>query len=330
MQEYRNKILHGDCIELLGRVTEPFADLVFADPPFNVGFRYDKYHDKLEKNNYLAWTRDWMAECVRLLLPHGSLYVAIADDYAAHIRLIGEDLGLSVRNWIIWNYTFGQQTTAKFAKSHTHILYFVKDVKNFIFNDLAIRIPSDRQLFYNDARANGTGKIPDDTWNCYSRVCGTFKERQGWHPCQMPELLLARIISASSNPGNLVMDPFSGSGTTAAVALQLGRDYCGTETSEDYVKNSIQRLEDLSKPAEASETLFGSLDKRESLELKRLFVEMEIQAKIILETPLFLEAFIKQFHLRMNNGKTYDHTLIQNALRELCTWVTRKQIKMRD
>jgi site-specific DNA-methyltransferase (adenine-specific) len=326
MQEYRNKILHGDCIELLGKVTEPFADLVFADPPFNVGFRYDKYHDKLEKNNYLAWTRDWMAECVRLLLPHGSLYVAIADDYAAQIRLIGEDLGLSVRNWIIWNYTFGQQTTQKFAKSHTHILYFVKDVKNFVFNDFAIRVPSDRQLFYNDARANSTGKIPDDTWSCYSRICGTFKERQGWHPCQMPELLLARIISASSNPGDLVLDPFSGSGTTAATALQLGRDYCGIEISEDYVKNTLQRLEDISKPA-AADTLFGSLNAHESLELKRLFVEMEIQAKIILETPLFLEAFIKQFHLRMNNQKNYDPGLIQNALGELCTWVTRKQLK---
>jgi DNA modification methylase len=326
MQEYRNKILHGDCIELLGKVTEPFADLVFADPPFNVGFRYDKYHDKLEKNNYLAWTRDWMAECVRVLKPHGSLYVAIADDYAAHIRLIGEDLGLSVRNWIIWNYTFGQQTTAKFAKSHTHILYFVKDVKNFVFNDLAIRVPSGRQLFYNDARANSTGKIPDDTWSCYSRVCGTFKERQGWHPCQMPELLLARIISASSNPGDLVLDPFSGSGTTAATALQLQRDYCGCETSEDYVKNTLGRLDELSKPA-AVDTLFGSLDNRESLELKRLFVEMEIQAKIILETPLFLDAFIKQFHLRMNNQKQYDPGLIQNALKELCTWVTRKQLK---
>ena len=73
------------------------------------------------------------------------------------------------------------------------------------------------------------GKMPDDVWNTYSRVCGTFKERQGWHPCQMPELLLARIIALSSNPGDLVLDPFIGSGTTAAAARQLNRTYCGID-----------------------------------------------------------------------------------------------------
>jgi len=321
MQEYRNKILCGDCIDLLGAIREPFADLVFADPPFNVGFRYDKYHDKLEKNNYLAWTRDWMTACVQVLKAHGSLYVAIADDYAAHIRLIGEELGLTVRNWIIWHYTFGQQTTQKFAKSHTHILYFVKDVKNFVFNDYAIRVPSDRQLLYNDARADGRGKIPSDTWTCYSRVCGTFKEREGWHPCQMPELLLARIIATSSRPGDLVLDPFSGSGTTAAAAKQLGRDYCSIDTSDDYVKNAILRLEEIETPQESDN---GKLTTKESFELKRLYVEMGIDTKVLLEEPFLLELFAKQFHLRMNNQKDYNRSLIQNALKELTTWVIRK------
>jgi site-specific DNA-methyltransferase (adenine-specific) len=321
MQDYRNEILCGDCIEVLGAIHEPFADMVFADPPFNVGFRYDKYHDKLEKNNYLAWTRDWMAVCVQVLKAHGSLYVAIADDYAAHIRLIGEDLGLSVRNWIIWHYTFGQQTTQKFAKSHTHILYFVKDTKNFVFNDYAIRVPSDRQLLYNDARADERGKIPSDTWTCYSRVCGTFKEREGWHPCQMPELLLARIIATSSNAGDLVLDPFSGSGTTAAAAKQLGRDYCGIDTSDDYVKNAILRLEEIETPKETGD---AGLNTKESFELKRLYVEMGIDTKVLLEESFLLDLFAKQFHLRMNNQKDYDRSLIQNALKELTTWIIRK------
>ncbi|MEN6307561.1 MAG: DNA methyltransferase [Anaerohalosphaeraceae bacterium] len=321
MHEYHNNILLGDCIELLDKIDQPFVDMVFADPPFNVGFRYDKYHDKLEKNNYLAWTRDWMTACLRVLKPHGSFYIAIADDYAAHIRIIGEELGLSVRNWIIWHYTFGQQTTQKFAKSHTHILYFVRDVKNFVFNDLAVRIPSDRQLYYNDARAISIGKIAGDTWDCYSRVCGSFKERQGWHPCQMPELLLARAVAVSSNPGDMVLDPFSGSGTTAAAALQLGRNYCGFDISEDYVINSRKRLADLKTQIETNST--APLNQFESFELKRLFVEMGIHAQTILDTPLFLEAFIKQFHIRMNNGKTYDRSAIQKALKELTTWVAR-------
>jgi site-specific DNA-methyltransferase (adenine-specific) len=322
MKDYRNKILCGDCIELLGKVKEPFADLVFADPPFNIGYQYDKYHDKVEKNNYLAWTRDWMAACERILKPSGSFYVAIGDDYAAHIRIIGEELGLTVRNWIIWYYTFGQQTKLKFAKSHTHILYFVKDPKDFIFNDYAIRVPSDRQLIYNDSRSNSTGKIPDDTWNCYSRVCGTFKEREGWHPCQMPELLLARIIAVSSNPGDLVFDPFNGSGTTAAAALQLGRDYCGIDISEDYTKNTEKRLAELSK--QIKQHCNGSLAIAEQIELKRLFAEMGFDAKTLIENAKYFKLFSRQFELRMNNGKNYDSALIEQALKELTTWVIRK------
>jgi site-specific DNA-methyltransferase (adenine-specific) len=322
MKDYQNKILCSDCIELLGKVKEPFADLVFADPPFNIGYQYDKYHDKVEKNNYLAWTRDWMAACERALKPHGSFYVAIGDDYAAHVRIIGEELGLTVRNWIIWHYTFGQQTKQKFAKSHTHILYFVKDSKNFVFNDYAIRVPSDRQLIYKDSRANSTGKIPDDTWNCYSRVCGTFKEREGWHPCQMPELLLARIIAVSSNAGDLVFDPFNGSGTTAAAAVQLGRNYCGIDISEDYVKNSMIRLAELSK--QVKQVHNGTLSITEQIELKRLFAEMGYDAKTLLENSKYFKLFSRQFELRMNNDKNYDETLMEQALKELTTWVIRK------
>lgn len=322
MKDYRNKILCGDCIELLGKVKEPFADLVFADPPFNIGYQYDKYHDKVEKNNYLAWTRDWMAACERILKPHGSFYVAIGDDYAAHVRIIGEELGLTVRNWIIWYYTFGQQTKLKFAKSHTHILYFVKDAKNFVFNDYAIRVPSDRQLIYNDLRSNASGKIPDDTWSCYSRVCGTFKEREGWHPCQMPELLLARIVAVSSNPGDLVFDPFNGSGTTAAAALQLGRDYCGIDISEDYVQNTQKRLAEIARQVKHGQN--GSLTIAEQIELKRLFAEMGFDAKTLLENEKYFKLFSEQFKLRMNKGKDYSAALIQQRLKELTTWVIRK------
>jgi len=319
MKNYQNQIIAGDCIALLNKAAEPFADLVFADPPHNIGYQYDKYHDKVEKNNYLAWTKDWMAACVKVLKPHGSFYIAIGDEYAAHVRLIGEELGLTLRNWIIWHYTFGQQTKAKFARSHAHIFYFVKDAANYVFNDLAVRLPSDRQLIYNDKRSNATGKLPNDVWSKYSRVCGTFLERQGWHPCQMPELLLGRIIAASSKAGDLVLDPFNGSGTTAAAAVQLGRDYCGTDISEEYVKNTGIRLKEL-QAVKHDYRLFGQLDMTEYFELKRLFVEMGVSAQTLIADSKMLGYFMGQYHLRMNNGKTYDPALIQEALREFLTW----------
>jgi len=241
MLELRNNIIHGDCVEILGGVTEPFADLVFADPPFNIGYKYDKYHDEKAHEKYLAWTKDWIGACVGVLRPHGSFYIAIGDEYAANIKLIADARGLVLRNWIIWHYSFGQQTKTKFARAHTHIFYFVKDPKNFTFNDQMVRVISDRQKKYRDKRANPAGKLPDDVWNEYPRICGTFAERTGF-PCQMPESLLARIIRVSSNEGDWVLDPFCGSGTTATVAHKLNRVYTSADVSEQYVEAAHERI----------------------------------------------------------------------------------------
>jgi len=215
--------------------------LIFADPPFNIGYKYDKYHDDKASDKYLAWTRDWIGACVGVLKPHGSFYIAIGDEYAANIKLIADEQGLAMRNWIIWHYSFGQQLKSKFARSHTHIFYFVRDAKNFVFHDEIVRVISDRQKKYSDKRANPAGKMPDDVWNEYPRVCGTFIERTGF-PCQMPESLLARIIRVSSNEGDWVLDPFCGSGTTAAVAHKLNRTYTSIDISETYVQAAKERI----------------------------------------------------------------------------------------
>ncbi|MCF7956069.1 MAG: site-specific DNA-methyltransferase [Phycisphaerae bacterium] len=320
MLKFTDKIICGDCIELLGSVEEPFIDLVFADPPFNIGYNYDKYKDKLESKNFVAWTRDWMEACVNALKPNGSFYIAIGDDYAAHIRLIGEELGMELRNWIIWHYTFGQQTKTKFARAHTHIFYFVKDKDNYTFNDHAVRVPSDRQLIYNDKRSNPEGKMPDDVWNTYSRVCGTFSERQKWHPCQMPESLLTRIISVSSNPGDLILDPFNGSGTTASAALQLDRKYCGIDISENYVDNTRTRLRNLKNQIRKKDSSSDIFNARETLEIKRLFIDMAIPVKEINASKKLLGLFTQQFGLRMSNDKTYDQKDIAAALLEFTAY----------
>jgi site-specific DNA-methyltransferase (adenine-specific) len=313
MQKFLNRIICGDCIEVLGKVRVPFADLIFADPPFNIGYKYDKYYDKVKKKNYIAWTKDWMSVCKKVLKPHGSFYIAIGDEYAANVKIIAEELGLIMRNWLIWHYTFGQQMKKKFARSHTHIFYFVNDKKNFTFNDYAVRVPSDRQLIYNDRRANPRGKMPNDVWDEFPRVCGTFKERQGWHPCQMPENLLRRIITVSSNPFDCVLDPFSGSGTTAAAAYQLHRNYVGVEISEEYVENSNERLAQLKK--QRSGNLF--LDSTELNELKRLSADIKIPLREITADKKLLKQFTNQFVVRMNNQKRYSTEQIVTAIEDL-------------
>src|SRR5262249_45708540 len=217
-------ILLGDCVEVLAKLPEGTVDLAFADPPFNIGYDYDVYDDRRARADYLDWTESWLAAVRRVLKPEGSFFVAIGDEYAAEIKVRLDGLGLSMRNWIVWHYTFGVHCTRKFTRSHAHIFYYVMDPRHFTFNADAVRVPSARQTTYADRRANPKGRVPDDTWvlrpqedarffqpdddTWYeSRVCGTFKERVG-HPCQMPEAVLERIIGVASKPGDLVLDPF--------------------------------------------------------------------------------------------------------------------------
>jgi site-specific DNA-methyltransferase (adenine-specific) len=256
-----NCLIQGDCIEGLGRLAAGSVDLAFADPPFNIGYDYDVYDDRADAEHYLEWTRAWGKAVERVLKPTGTFWLAIGDEYAAELKLIfQQDLGFTCRSWVIWYYTFGVNCTKKFSRSHAHLFHFVKDAKRFTFNSKDIRVPSARQLVYADARAKEDGRLPDDTWILrpqdlpdgfqpdedtwyFSRVCGTFKERAGWHGCQMPEQLLGRIIRACSNPGEVVLDPFAGSGTTLVVAKKLGRKWVGFELSVEYAKQAQARLE---------------------------------------------------------------------------------------
>lgn len=250
-----------DCIEGMKDLPSGCVDLVFADPPFNIGYEYDSYNDNRSPSEYLKWCKDWFEQIDRILKPDGTFWLAIGDDFAAELKVLAtRNLNFKLRNWIIWYYTFGVHCARKFTRSHTHLFYFVKNEKHFTFNDKEIRVPSARQLVYKDLRANPAGRIPDDTWILrpqtipdgfgkdesvwfFSRVCGTFKERQSNHGCQMPELLLERIIRVSSNPGDLVLDPFFGTATTLCVAKKLRRRYLGFEISQNYCDLAKERLQ---------------------------------------------------------------------------------------
>ena len=302
MQKFINKIICGDCIELLNRTKEPFADLIFADPPFNIGYKYDKYKDKVKQKKYIAWTKDWMSTCFSVLKPNGSFYIAIGDDYAANVKVIADELGLFLRNWIIWHYTFGQQMKNKFARSHTHIFYFTKDKNKFTFNDDIARVISDRQKKYKDKRANPEGKMPDDVWDEYPRVCGTFNERSDSHPCQMPESLLARIIRVSTDKDDWILDPFSGSGTTAVVAAKLKRKYTGIELSSEYAKESRKRIKeckDLSVEGEGPVKWTEQMD----AELKWLYHENKVPTDQLSQDKYLSMLFAQKFNIRMGNKK---------------------------
>ncbi|MDO4575927.1 MAG: site-specific DNA-methyltransferase [Planctomycetia bacterium] len=252
----KNELRHQDCIEGMKSLAAGSIPLVFADPPFNINYKYDFYKDNLSYEKYLDWSRAWLREVFRVLAPDGTFWLAMCDEYAAELKMIMQrEVGFFCENWVVWYYTFGVQCKRKFSRSHVHLFQMVKDRKNFTFNadDPEVRIPSARQLLYNDRRANPKGKLPDNTWH-FNRVCGTFKERAGWHGCQMPEQLLGRIIRVSSRPGELVLDPFTGSGTTLVTAKKLGRCYLGFEISEEYIQRARERLDQ----CQAGDPLAGS------------------------------------------------------------------------
>ena len=288
------QLRQGDCIEGMNSLPEGSVDLVFADPPFNIGYEYDVYVDSLDYTAYIKWSRRWLTAVHRVLKSDGTFWLAIGDEHAAELKLESQKLGFRCRSWVIWYYTFGVNCSNKFTRSHVHLLYFVKNPAQFTFNGEKPenRVQSARQLVYRDARANPKGRLPDDTWLIrpaatagemvdddsewslcgvspqtdsdqtyvlrpqdlsdsfkpeedtwyFPRVAGTFKERAGFHGCQMPEQLLGRIIRSCSNEGDLVLDPFSGSATTLAVAKKLGRRYMGFDISSDYVVYGTKRL----------------------------------------------------------------------------------------
>ncbi|MEM9824980.1 MAG: site-specific DNA-methyltransferase [Planctomycetota bacterium] len=253
----------GDCVEWLGTLADASVDLVFADPPFNINYEYDVYDDRRSDEDYLNFCRAWISGTHRVLKPDGTFWLAIGDEYAAQLKLLSQELGFHCRSWVIWYYTFGVNSRKGFSRSHTHLFHFVKDPKRFTFNidNPAVRIASARQLVYADKRANTRGRLPDNTWILrpqdspaggfefrhdtwfFSRVAGTFKEREGFHGCQMPEQLLGRIVRLCSRPGELVIDPFGGSGTTLAVAKKLGRRYAASELSPEYAQRIESRLD---------------------------------------------------------------------------------------
>ena len=256
-----NRIHTGDCLKLYKKLKDESVDLVVADPPYNIGFDYGEgeYKDNLKPDEYRDWSVEWMDESYRVLKPNGTMWIVIGDEWVADLRVKARELGFHLRSWIIWYYTFGVNCKKKFSRSHAHLLYLTKHKKKFTFNHTQVRVPSARVLEYNDKRASLDGRLPDDTWILrpqevpdgfkaesdtwtIPRVCGSFKQRVEGAANQMPEQLLGRIVRVCSNPGDLVLDPMAGTGTTLAVAKKLDRKFIGFEISSNYSELIRQRL----------------------------------------------------------------------------------------
>jgi len=223
------RIICGDCLKVFPEL--PTAAMVFADPPDNIGCRYNGFCDDWENTgDYI----DWLSELIFMVCDQQETPIFwlsfnriwMLDIYCSLPALVSTEL-----RQFIWRYTFGQHRRSDCGSGYRPILRFLNRGAK-IYPD-AIRVPSARQTQYNDKRADPRGRVPDDVWE-FRRVCGTFKERKSWHPCQHPKDLLKRMVLFSAKPGDLVIDLFAGTGNMLEVCRELDRDCIAIEISEYY------------------------------------------------------------------------------------------------
>jgi site-specific DNA-methyltransferase (adenine-specific) len=230
------QIKNGDALTELALLKSNSVDLIIADPPYNLGKNYENNFDNKEFEEYLKFSRKWLQDSQRVLKEDGTIYVFMGVRFISYLFLIlDQELKMIFNSWVVWHYTQGLGKTKGFSPRHDDILMFTKSSK-YKFNLDEVRVP---QKFYRD-RNNMRGANPGDVWG-FSHVHYCNENRQD-HPTQKPEGLIERMVLASTNENDFVIDPFSGSGTTLRVCQQLKRKCLGIELNKNYVKLTEERL----------------------------------------------------------------------------------------
>lgn len=244
-----HKIFNGDAIEVLeNKIKDNSIDLIFIDPPYNIGKDFNGRKDKWETDEaYLKWCYKWLDLCLNKLKPTGSLYVMTSTQFIPYFDLYLRDK-IEILSRIVWAYdSSGVQAKNYFGSLYEPIIFGVKDKNNYTFNsdDILVEAKTGAKRKLIDYRKNppqpyNTKKVPGNVWK-FPRVRYRMKEYEQ-HPTQKPITLLERIIKASSNKGDIVLDPFSGTFTTSYVAKKLKRKSIGIEIDAEYTKIGIRRV----------------------------------------------------------------------------------------
>lgn len=252
----RGEIWLGDSIEWLRSLGTASVDLVFADPPYNIKkAEWDTFESQQE---YVSWSVRWIEQAARVLKPEGTLYVCGFSEILADLRLPASRFFKGCR-WLVWHYKNKANLGDDWGRSHESILHFRKS-RDFTFNVDDVRIPyGEHTLKYPahpQAETSQYGKAAnkDRIWHPHPRgakpkdvleiptTCNGMHEKTP-HPTQKPEELLRKIVLASSSAGDVIVDPFLGSGTTAVVAEQLKRQWKGCDLSAEFCQYASERIE---------------------------------------------------------------------------------------
>ncbi len=246
IEKYTNQIIQGDCLELFKDIPDNSVDMTFADPPFNLKKKYSSYDDSLEFQEYLNWCEQWISEMVRVTKPMGSIFLHNIPKWLTYYATFLNKFA-HFKHWISWD-----APTAPMGKSlqpaHYGILFYGKKEKGTKIYELRYPHKRDRKQGFllkdyggKKDKLHPFGPLVSDVWTDIHRI--KHNKKRDPHPCQLPIHLLDRLILLSTDEGDIVLDPFSGTGTTAISAKRLGRKYIGFEIDNEYVEISKRKLE---------------------------------------------------------------------------------------
>ena len=243
-----SKIIHGDAIKVLPLLPDQSVDLIFADPPYNIGKKFGDFLDKWDSmEDYVAWCQTWLQECLRILRPTGSLYVMNSTQSMPFLDIWLRDK-VYIKSRIVWHYdSSGVQAKKYFGSLFEPILHCTKHRSEYTFNakEIAVEAKTGAVRKLIDYRKGtptlfSSTKVPGNAWYI-PRVRYRMPEYEE-HSSQKPRALMERIIKASSNVDDTILDPFSGTFTTSYVAQQLNRKSIGIELQLQYVKIGLRTL----------------------------------------------------------------------------------------
>jgi len=242
---YLNKILCGDCLDLFKEIPDESVDMTFADPPFNLNMKYASYKDTLTSQDYLNWCERWISEMVRVTKPTGSIFLHNIPQWLTSYTVFLNKVAY-FKHWITWNAPTSFMGKS-LRPSHYGILFYTKSPTNATIYKLRYPHPRDRILGYLLREYGGKidiahpfGPLVSDVWTDIHRI--RHASRRDKHPCQLPVCLLDRLILMVTDENDIVLDPFSGTGTTAIAAKRLGRNYIGFEIDPYYQDMAEQKL----------------------------------------------------------------------------------------
>ncbi len=242
-----NVILQGDALEILKKYPSESVDLVFADPPYNLDKSYHVYDDELADQEYLNWCNEWLNEYVRILKPNGSLFILNLPRWSMyHADYLNQRLYF--QNWIVWDAL--SEPRGKLMPAHYSLLFYTKQKDGFTFNYDKLRSIDSRVYCLRSScirsrkmRGENIQENLTDLWWDIHRI--KHRRYRDYHPCQLPEALLERIILLTTNPNDVVLDALAGTGTTILTAAKLGRQFVGIDIDPFYVELMKQKIREI-------------------------------------------------------------------------------------